>query len=187
MLFEFSQDFGGLGGDVQSLKTTARLVAQTKILNEEVSLRATLAGGLLNTYGGPSSRITDRFLYGNDIIRGFTPDGIGPREIVGAEGINDALGGNMFATAKFEAEFPLGLPDEYGITGGLFYDVGSVWGLDTVNANVVGEDMSLRHVAGISIFWTTPIGPLRLNYSRALKKEAWDDEQQFEFTIRTEF
>ncbi len=187
VLFEFSQDFGGLGGDVQSLKTTARLVAQTKILNEEVSLRATLAGGLLNTYGGPSSRITDRFLYGNDIIRGFTPDGIGPREIVGAEGINDALGGNMFATAKFEAEFPLGLPDEYGITGGLFYDVGSVWGLDTVNANVVGEDMSLRHVAGISIFWTTPIGPLRLNYSRALKKEAWDDEQQFEFTIRTEF
>ncbi|UYV39556.1 outer membrane protein assembly factor BamA [Rhodobacteraceae bacterium D3-12] len=186
VLFEFSQDFAGLGGDVESLKTTARLVSQTKILNEEVTLRATLVGGILKTFGG-SSRVTDRFLYGDDIIRGFDADGIGPREIVAGEGVNDALGGNMFVTAKFEAEFPLGLPEEYGITGGVFYDVGSVWGLDTVNANVVGRDMSLRHVAGVSIFWTTPIGPLRLNFSRALKKETYDIEQNFEFTIRTEF
>jgi len=120
-------------------------------------------------------------------VRGFASDGIGPREIVAGEGVNDALGGNMYATAKFEAEFPLGLPEEYGITGGLFYDVGSVWGLDAVNANVVGEDMSLRHVAGFSIFWTTPIGPLRLNFTKALQKESWDEEQQFEFTIRAEF
>ncbi len=187
MLFEFGQDFGGVGGDVKFLKTSARLIGQTKILNEEVTLRATLAGGMLNTYGGKNSRVTDRFLYGSDIVRGFASDGIGPREIVAGEGVNDALGGNMYATAKFEAEFPLGLPEEYGITGGLFYDVGSVWGLDAVNANVVGEDMSLRHVAGFSIFWTTPIGPLRLNFTKALQKESWDEEQQFEFTIRAEF
>ena len=30
--------------------------------------------------------------------------------------------------ARFEAEFPLGLPEEYGILGGAFLDVGSVWG-----------------------------------------------------------
>ena len=186
-LFEFGQDFGGLGGDVKFLKSSARLIAQTKILNEEVTLRATLAGGVLNTYDGENSRVTDRFLYGNDIVRGFTADGVGPREIIAGEGVNDALGGNMFATAKFEAEFPLGLPEEYGLSGGVFYDIGSVWGLDAVNGNVVGEDMSLRHVAGISIFWTTPIGPLRLNFSNALQKESYDEEQEFEFTIRTDF
>jgi outer membrane protein assembly factor BamA len=36
----------------------------------------------------------------------------------------------MFAVARFEADFPLGLPEEYGITGGAFLDVGSVWSLD---------------------------------------------------------
>jgi outer membrane protein insertion porin family len=187
VLFEFGQDYTGLGGDVDSIKTTARLVAQTKVLNEEVTLRATLAGGVLHSLGGNGSRVTDRFLYGNDIIRGFTSGGIGPREINAATRSNDALGGNMFATARFEAEFPLGLPEEYGITGGLFYDVGSVWGLDQTNANVIGEDMSLRHVAGLTIFWTTPIGPLRLNFTKALQKESFDNEQQFEFTIRTDF
>ena len=187
VLFQFGQDFGGVGGDVEFLRTTAKLVAQTKILNEEVTLRATLAGGAFTSLGGNVSRITDRFLYGDNIIRGFKPDGIGPREINTAEGVNDALGGNMFATAQFEAEFPLGLPDEYGISGGVFYDIGSVWGLDATNASVVGEGMSLRHVAGLSIFWDTPIGPLRLNFSRALKKEPWDQVQDFEFTIRTQF
>ena len=42
---------------------------------------------------------------------------------------NDALGGETFAVVRFEAEFPLGLPDEYGLSGGLFYDVGNLWSL----------------------------------------------------------
>ena len=32
---------------------------------------------------------------------------------------NDALGGENFAVVRFEAEFPLGLPDEYGFSGGV--------------------------------------------------------------------
>jgi outer membrane protein insertion porin family len=37
------------------------------------------------------------------------------------------------------------------------------------------------------VFWTTPIGPLRFNFSRALVKEDYDVEQPFEFTISTKF
>ncbi len=186
MLLEFAQDFGGAGGDVDFSKSTARLMAQTKILNEEVTLRATLAGGMVNFRKGQGSRITDRFLFGNDIIRGFAYDGVGPREYRPGL-VDDALGGNMFATAKFEAQFPLGLPEEYGIEGGLFYDVGSVWGLDATNPNTLYAGGPVRHVAGISIYWKTPVGPLRLNWSKALKKETFDKEQQFELTIQTNF
>ncbi|MDQ2088512.1 outer membrane protein assembly factor BamA [Marimonas arenosa] len=190
VLFSFGQDIGGLGGDVEFLKSTAKVIAQTKVLNEEVTLRATFAGGMLNTNNG-SSRVTDRFLFERDIMRGFAPDGIGPREVLAAEGVNDALGGNMFVTASLEAQFPLGLPEEYGITGGVFYDVGSVWGLDSgtqaLSANIVGEPFDLRQVIGVSVFWKTPVGPLRLNWSKALKKRAFDKEQQFELTISTEF
>ena len=120
-------------------------------------------------------------------IRGFDPYGIGPREYQAGGVQDDALGGNYFAVARFEAEFPLGLADEIGIRGGLFYDVGSLWGLDQTSANVLYQDFSLRHVVGFSIFWDTVIGPLRFNFSKALKKEAFDREQNFDFTISTQF
>jgi len=97
----------------------------------------------------------------------------------------------MYAVAKFEAEFPLGLPEEYGIRGGVFYDIGSVWGLDdslAVGANgILYDDFSLRQVVGLSVFWTTPIGPLRFNFTKALEKEDRDDEQTFNVSISTRF
>lgn len=182
-VLEFGQKFAG--GDASYIQTTAKAIAQTKVLNEEVTLRATLEGGVLS-YGSGSSRSVDRFQIGSEILRGFTPDGIGPREVVAGVS-NDSLGGNLYVVARFEAEFPLGLPEEYGISGGLFYDVGSVWGLDQTNANVIYDDFSLRHSIGASLFWETPVGPLRFNFAKALKKETFDEEQTFNVTISTNF
>ena len=144
---------------------------------------------MLNFSSG-TSRVTDRYLIGGSIMRGFAPDGIGPREVgtdSSGAAYNDALGGNVYAVAKIEAEFPLGLPEEYGIRGGVFYDVGSVWDLDLSNANVLYEDFSLRHVIGVSIFWDSVVGPLRFNFSKALEKEDFDDEQTFNLTVSTRF
>jgi outer membrane protein insertion porin family len=122
---------------------------------------------------------------GSSIMRGFEPSGIGPREVNGA--VNDALGGNMFAVARLEAEFPLGLPEEYGISGGLFYDIGSLWSLEQTNADVINEGFAARQVIGASLFWKTPIGPLRFNFTKALSKETGDEEQTFDLSISTEF
>ena len=185
-LLQFGQEFAGAGGDSTYIKTTARAQAQTTILNDEVTLRASLEGGLLNFTDG-TSRVTDRYLIGGSIMRGFAPDGIGPRERTPDGSVNDALGGNMYAVAKLEAEFPLGLPEEYGIRGGLFYDVGSVWDLDITSGNTLYEDFSLRHVVGVSILWDSVVGPLRFNFSKALQKEDFDDEQTFNLSVSTRF
>ncbi|MCT4555388.1 MAG: outer membrane protein assembly factor BamA [Pelagimonas sp.] len=186
VLLEFGQDFGGLGGDRSFVRTNLKAVGQTKILNEEVTLRATLEAGALS-YSRGSGRVSDRFQVGPSLLRGFEFAGIGPREFDGANGVDDPLGGNYFAVARLEAEFPLGLPEEYGISGGVFYDVGSVWGLDDTNDNVLYEDFSARHVVGVSIFWDSAIGPLQLNFSEALVKERRDKVQNFNLSIRTEF
>ncbi|MCP4209003.1 MAG: BamA/TamA family outer membrane protein, partial [Shimia sp.] len=184
-LFEFGQDFGGVGGDYTFISTTARAVAEAKVWHEEVTLRATFQGGALYSPDG-DSRIDDRYIVTNRNIRGFQPYGIGPREY--QDGVqDDALGGKYYAVARFEAEFPLGLPEELGITGGVFYDVGSLWGLDQTSPKVEYEDFSLRHVIGASIFWTTPIGPLRFNFTKALRKEEFDRDQNFDFTISAQF
>lgn len=185
VLLEFGQDFGGLGGDYEFISTTGKVVGEAAVLREEVTLRATLEGGMLYS-PNKDSRITDRFILSSRQMRGFEPFGIGPREYqAGTQ--DDALGGNYYAVARFEAEFPVGLPEEYGLSAGVFYDVGSVWGLDKTSPNVLYEDLSFRHVVGFSIFWDTAIGPLRFNFTKALKKEVQDVERNFDFTISAEF
>ncbi|MEP3638981.1 MAG: outer membrane protein assembly factor BamA [Paracoccaceae bacterium] len=185
-LFEFSQDLGGLGGDNQFLKSTARIAGQRLAFNEEVTLRATVEGGHLAWRDG-DSRGVDRFLLDPSILRGFEPGGVGPRD---AGATDDALGGNLYLAARFEAEFPLGLPDELGIRGALFYDVGNLWDLsdaNPTNAAVLGEDGSFRHVIGFSILWDTVIGPLRFNFTEALQAEDFDRERSFDLTLSTRF
>ncbi|MCZ8335050.1 MAG: outer membrane protein assembly factor BamA [Rhodobacteraceae bacterium] len=188
VLLRFGQDIAGLGGDTEYIMTTALALAETKVAQEEVTLRAIFEGGMINSLGGTNSQITDRF-FGGGKIRGFEPGGIGPRDL---NALNDALGGNMFAVARFEADFPVGLPEEYGITGGVFFDVGSVWSLDNINggaggANPVDDSMNLRSAIGVSIFWETPVGPLRLNFAKPVVKEAYDREQTFDLTVSTRF
>ncbi len=188
-LLRFSQDFAGLGGDVEYVSTTALAMAERKVWNEEITVRAVVEGGVLNMIGDDPSRVTDRF-FGNGKIRGFEPNGIGPRDQVA--GNEDALGGNYFAVARLEAEFPLGLPEEYGFMGGVFMDAGSVWSLDDVNGgenggDPVDDDFHLRSSVGVSVFWTTPIGPLRFNFAKAIEKQDYDKEQFFDLTISTRF
>ncbi|MEX5728901.1 outer membrane protein insertion porin family [Rhodovulum iodosum] len=183
ILLRFGQDFAGVGGDTEFIETTALAAAQTRVWSEEVTLRAELEGGWLHMLDG-NSRVTDRYFL-NGKIRGFEPNGLGPRDP--ATGSGEALGGNMFAVARLEAEFPVGLPNEYGITGGVFADFGSVWSLDNTDGGVVDDDFNLRSSIGVSIFWTTPIGPLRFNFAKAIQKEDYDDEQTFDLTISTRF
>ena len=186
LVLEFGQDFHALGGNVSYIKSTGRAVAQARVLNEEVTLRASVKGGMLN-YTKGSSRVLDRQVLLDDAIRGFTPGGVGPRQH-SAGAYNDALYGNMYYVASLEAEFPLGLPEEYGIFGGAFYDISNIWDIGgTTGSDIFYGGGSARHVVGLSLFWDTPIGPLRFNFSKALQKEDLDDEQVFNLTVRTEF
>lgn len=196
VLFRFGQDFAGLGGDVKAITTTVFAMAEQRIWHEDVTLRAIFEGGAIHAFGGYETRVVDRY-FGNTKIRGFDSNGLGPRDLNTPN--EDALGGNLFAVARFEADFPLGLPEEYGITGGLFLDVGSVWSLDDKNGGLasgctapsgdctIDDSMNLRSAIGLSVYWTTPLGPLRFNFSKALLKEDYDKEQNFDLTISTKF
>ncbi|MGR3497181.1 outer membrane protein assembly factor BamA [Citreimonas sp.] len=188
-LVEFGQDFGGVGGDTQFVKSSLRATAQRLVWAEEVTLRASFEAGALS-YNEGNSRTTDRYLLGPNTMRGFEYGGIGPRDL--SNDADDPIGGEYFAVARFEAEFPLGLPEEYGLSAGLFYDVGSVWGLSdetasTPGADIVGEDFFARHVIGFSVFWDSALGPLRLNFSEALVKEDFDEPLNFNLTLSTQF
>ena len=186
IVFQIDQDFSGIGGDTTSIRTKMKLVGQTRVLKDAITLRGTIEGGILN-YSKGQSRVIDRFTMGSQVLRGFQPGGIGPREYDSANSVDDALGGEQFSAARFEADFPLGIPEEFGLSGSIFYDVGSLWGISSSDQDVLYKDSSMRQVVGAAILWATPIGPLRFNFTRALKKEQYDKEQDFEFTLSTQF
>ncbi len=183
-LFRFGQDFAVLGGDTNYISSTVLAVSERTVLNGDITLRAVFEGGLLTSLGDYETRVTERF-FARGKMRGFEPNGIGPR--VGNTLEGDALGGNAFAVARLEAEFPVGLPEEYGITGGAFVDVGTVWSLDNNYGDLVDTSAKPRVAVGLSVLWNTPIGPLRFNFSRAVVKEDYDKEQDFDLTISTKF
>ncbi|MGB0506296.1 MAG: outer membrane protein assembly factor BamA [Pikeienuella sp.] len=191
-LFKFGQDLAGFGGGAQFLDTTTSAKAWTSFFGEQVVASLEVEGGALFSLNN-NTRITDRHALGGDSFRGFAINGIGPRDVrVNGNGdqVNDALGGNYFAVSRAEVSFPLGLPEEVGIFGGLFLDVGSIWKLDRTtasNGDVVDDSFELRAAAGATIFWSSALGPLTLNFAVPLKKENVDETEFFRLSIGTRF
>ncbi len=103
-----------------------------------------LQGGHLAGWGSKDLRMLDNFQMGPNLVRGFAPSGIGPRDLTPG-GTNDALGGTMFWGASVEAQTPLYfLPKEIGIKVAAFADAGSLWNYQV--GNLLGRDR--RNLAG---------------------------------------
>lgn len=186
-VMRLSQDLFGLAGDLKYVKTEIFAGTETLFFNGDLRLRAELEAGAVHSSGDTDLRVLERFFMG-DKMRGFEPFGMGPRDA--GRGRNDPLGGNYYAVARLEADFPLGLPEEYKMRGAAFFDIGSVWGLDgqpDAAGNPIDDSRKLRSSVGVSLLWDTPMGPLRFNLAKALKKADTDKEQRFDISISTKF
>src|ERR1700680_822311 len=77
---------------------------------------------------GQEVRMLDDFKMGPNLVRGFQPAGLGPRDITpGTTG--DNIGGTLSWGASLEFQYPFYfLPKDAGFRGALFVDAGSVWG-----------------------------------------------------------
>ncbi len=180
---QVGQEFAGVGGDAQFVRTTGRGSIFT-LLSEEYDLVSQLSagGGNVSALGG-DLRVFDNFFRGQDIVRGFRHQGIGPRQ----NGV--ALGGENFVNASAEVTFPLPLVSrDFGFRGAAFADAGSLWGVQDADApGVVGDDFALRASAGVGLIWASPFGPLRVNYAVPLAEEEFDRTQEFSFGFSSRF
>jgi outer membrane protein insertion porin family len=127
-------------------------------------------------------RIFNRFFVGGRDLRGFSRGGIGPRDIA----TGDSLGGNTFATGTAEVSFPLGLPEELGLTAAVFTDIGTVTGIDESGPTIV-DSGSFRSSVGIGFLWDSPFGLVRVDVSQPLTKESYDETERFSFSFGTRF
>ncbi|HEX8232227.1 MAG TPA: outer membrane protein assembly factor BamA [Caulobacteraceae bacterium] len=190
---DFSQDFAGVGGDVRYIRTQSSSGYYYQIRPKWI-VSATQTSGFINGWGGDEIRINDRFFKGGNSFRGFDIAGLGPRDVsFGTEGT--ALGGKLFAIGSVELAFPTPIPEQYGVKMALFTDFGTLGLLDdpvkrrpdgTIDPNIKDE-LSLRASVGVSIFWRSPMGPLRFDLSQVLAKEEYDNTQAFRFSTSTRF
>ena len=181
------QEINGLGGNVSFSKSSFNVKTYKTLIRDDIVLSSGLSSGVIL---GSDAAITNRFFLGGDQLKGFRNQGIGPVDntFSGSDANGDPLGGKMFASISLEASFPIGVPEEYSIFGGIFLDAGSVWGLDnTQSTGTVDDSFKIRSAAGVSLFWDTVIGPLRFNFSRPIKREKYDVIENFRFTVDTRF
>ncbi|APG11653.1 outer membrane protein assembly factor BamA [Bradyrhizobium japonicum] len=216
LLVDFRQDFAGVGGDVTYLKSVVDAKYYAPLVSDIVGL-VHLQGGMLNKIGNNDIRMLDQFQMGPNLVRGFAPNGIGPRDL-NPFGTQDALGGTKYWGASFELQMPFWfLPKEVGLKGAVYADAGGLfdyqgpttWSLtnemtttrnsnctpSTVNPPSAGTCTGLvydngnvvRSSVGIGLIWQSPFGPLRFDYAVPLTKGQFDRVQQFRFGGGTSF
>ena len=178
-----NNEIAGLGGDAQFSRN--RLGAGVYFPVTEGTVLSFLGevGYIIGI--GEDVAISDRFFLGGDSLRGFAPAGVGPRELIS----DDALGGNRFARASAELAFPIGLPDEFGVTGHTFTDIGTLSDVDAtpITGEQLVDDNSIRVAAGFGISWRSPLGPIRVDLAFPIVKEDYDKVEEFRFSFGTRF
>jgi outer membrane protein insertion porin family len=201
---KLTQDVAGLGGDVNFVRNSADTRNYYELLPDVVGLLH-LQAGQIASWGGKDLRMLDHFQMGPNLVRGFAPNGIGPRDLTPGT-TNDALGGSMYWGASVEAMTPLYfLPKEVGIKLGVFADAGSLWSYKGATSwNMTGETVQtgldkfsdIRSAAGVSLIWDSPLGPLRFDLAYPIKKycatgssgnQVCDQTQVFRFSGGTKF
>jgi len=216
LLIDFRQDFAGVGGDVTYLKSAMDGKFYTPLVADIVAL-VHLQGGILTQVGDNQIRMLDHFQMGPNLVRGFAPNGIGPRDI-NPYGTQDALGGTKYWGASLELQMPFWfLPKEIGLKGAVYADAGWLgdyqgptnWAftgevntpgcIPPTNAKNVppapGTCLGLqfdpqnvvRSAVGVGLIWASPFGPLRFDYAVPITKGPHDVVQQFKFGGGTSF
>ena len=197
---EIRQDFAGVGGDVNFIRTTGEARYYYELMSDVISVMK-VQGGYLTGWGSKDLRMLDHFQMGPNLVRGFQTAGIGPRDMTLGT-TQDALGGTMYWGASFEVQVPIfGLPKDFGMRFAMFADAGSVWGYrgPTQFANglsvttidpFTGKDtdsMLVRSSVGAGIIWDSPFGPIRIDYAFPLTKDPNDRVQELRFSGGTKF
>ncbi len=184
---DVGQDFAGLGGDARYVRSEGSIKGWTGFFDEQLVASLEFEAGTVLGFGDDDLRVNERFFLGGASLRGFADDGVGPRDLV----TDDALGGKHRFISRLEVSFPLGLPEELGVFGGLFVDAGTLFGLDGDKIGAEGvpidDGPELRVGAGALIFVDTPFGPLELSFGTPIIKEASDNSELFRLSIGTRF
>jgi outer membrane protein insertion porin family len=144
-------------------------------LSNRVVLAVDARGGVAYGYHKTNELpIVERFfLGGRSTVRGYAQDTLGPK---GADG--NPTGGNAYLMGNVELRTSIGK----GFSIVPFLDMGNVW----VKANQMNP-MKLKYTTGLGLRYSTPVGPLRVDYGYKLDREQGESHGEIHFSIGQAF
>ena len=184
---ELKQDVAGIGGDEKFLRTTGDIRYYREVGPDVVAM-GRVQGGYATGWDGQQVPFMNSFFGGPQMVRGFAPNGFGPRDLTPGTS-RDNIGGNKYFVSTAEAQAPIpGLPSEFGLKLAVFGDAGSVWGyggpvyFPKFGQSVqVADSTFIRSSVGAGLVWDSPLGPLRVDYAFPLTKTGYDVTQPLRF------
>jgi outer membrane protein insertion porin family len=187
---QVNNDFAGLGGAAKFARTTQDVRVYHDLGGDVVGM-VRGQGGYVAPWGGQQLPLLDGFFGGPQLVRGFAPNGFGPRDITPGT-IMDNLGGNAYWTTSAELQAPAPfIPSDAGLKVAAFSDVGSLWatgGSTATNlaslspAQQIANSRAIRSSVGAGLIWDSMFGPIRADYAYPLTKQPYDITQRFQFT-----
>ena len=184
--FSLLQAYNGLGGNIKTLKHEFFAGYYQPTFNQDFVFKMLWKSGVIDGLG-QAVLSNNNFFLGGDNFRGFEYAGIGPRTYLNGNPKNgEAVGGKIYYIGTAEFRFPLGLPKELGIYGALFSDNGVLKQSD-INDAPIARSGGFRSSYGLSVSWASPMGPIRLDFAKVLRKTNYDQVQNFRFSIGTSF
>lgn len=187
--FLISNEFAGVGGDTRYLRNRITAGTYWELFTDGILGLTTEAGHIWGM--GKDLRINDRFFLGGDTLRGFEVGGVGPRNVPDPNNPDnsDSLGGTIFSRASLELTSKLGLPDELGVKGHVFYDAGLLTASKETpgQGDIFRDSNKIRMSAGVGVSWKSPFGPIRLDLAHPIAKEPYDQTETLKFSFGTRF
>jgi outer membrane protein insertion porin family len=121
--------------------------------------------------GKPLPFFKNFFAGGVNSVRGYRNSTIGPKDQNG-----DPRGGShrLVGNAEFLFPFP-GLQNDKSVRLSGFIDAGMV-----ADKYDTGD---FRYSTGLSVFWSSPVGPLKISMAAPLNSQPGDRKQAFQFTF----
>ncbi len=187
------QDFTGLGGDTDLSSSKLSLFARKRLTPSGFALRTRLEMGAVQGLGSDDPRASERFSLGGAALRGFEHGTIAPRDVcvgcgVGGTDLVTILGGDYYAVLRTDLLVPI-FREQPQIETFFFYDVGSVWNVDTPTApaGTLDDSRHFRSSGGVGASFDTQIGKFEAYVALTTDREVYDEKQEFGLTFRTDF
>jgi len=184
-----NNEFAGLGGAADFAKTTEDVRFYQPIVGDVVGMVRT-QGGYVTPWGGQQLPLLDGFFGGPQLVRGFAPNGFGPRDVTPGTTM-DNLGGNIYwtTTAELQSPMPFVTPDAR-LKVALFSDTGSLWATNASSisslsslspSQQIANSRAVRSSIGASLIWDSMFGPIRVDYAYPIAKQSYDVTQRLQF------
>lgn len=178
-IFGFGQDLATLYSDVPYIKSSL-YGSNYFSLTEKNTINLKYGYSNISSFNNKDTKLSDRIFVPSAYSKGFQIRSYGPRDSSSGE----YIGGNNTAYTSLSSNIPTPFEDSWKINSIIFLSAFNVWGVDNSSAS---DSNKVRSAIGIGFDYSSPLGPVNVNWAKSISQASTDKTKIFSFEIGTIF